>query len=149
MNSELVVKVLKKRENAIIPERATSGAAGLDLYACIDEDIIIKAGESALVATGIAIELPSKEMAAFVFARSGLATKFGISLSNSVGVVDSDYRGEIYVSLRNFSAEDYTIKRDERIAQMIIMPVLPVSFCEVENLGDTARGDGGFGSTGK
>lgn len=149
MNSEMLIKVLKKRENAIIPARATSGAAGMDLYACIDEDIIIKTGESALVATGIAIELPSREMAAFIFARSGLATKFGISLANAVGVVDSDYRGEIYVSLRNFSAEDYTIKRNERIAQMIIMPVLPVSFCEAENLGDTARGDGGFGSTGK
>lgn len=145
----MVIKVQKKREGAIIPQRATAGAAGMDLYACIDEDITIKAGESALVATGIAIELPSKEMAAFVFARSGLATKFGIALANSVGVVDSDYRGEIYVSLRNFSAKDYTVKQNERIAQMIIMPVLPVSFCEVESLEGTVRGEGGFGSTGK
>ncbi len=145
----MVVKVQKKREGTIIPQRATEGAAGMDLYACIDEDITIKAGKSALVATGVAIELPSKEMAAFVFARSGLATKFGIALSNSVGVVDSDYRGEIYVSLRNFSGQDYTVKQNERIAQMIIMPVLPVSFCEVENLESTVRGDGGFGSTGK
>lgn len=149
MKSEMVIKVQKKREGAIIPQRATAGAAGMDLYACIDEDITIKAGESALVATGIAIELPSKEMAAFVFARSGLATKFGIALANSVGVVDSDYRGEIYVSLRNFSAKDYTVKQNERIAQMIIMPVLPVSFCEVESLEGTVRGEGGFGSTGK
>lgn len=149
MKSEMIVKVQKKREGAIIPQRATVGAAGMDLYACIDEDITIKAGESALVATGIAIELPSKEMAAFVFARSGLATKFGIALANSVGVVDSDYRGEIYVSLRNFSTQDYTVKQNERIAQMIIMPVLPVSFCEVESLEDTVRGEGGFGSTGK
>lgn len=149
MKSEMVVKVQKKREGAIIPQRATVGAAGLDLYACIGEDITIKSGESTLVATGIAIELPSKEVAAFVFARSGLATKFGISLANSVGVVDSDYRGEIYVSLRNFSAKDYTVKQNERIAQMIIMPVLPVSFCEVESLESTVRGEGGFGSTGK
>ena len=142
------IKVLKKRENAIIPGLATNGSAGVDLHACIDEEIEIKAGESVLVPTGIAIELPSKEMAAFIFARSGLATKFGIALANSVGVVDSDYRGEIQVSLRNFGQEKYTIKPNERIAQLIVMPILPILLKEVTLLSDTTRGEGGFGSTG-
>lgn len=143
------VKLMKIRENAIIPVRATKGAAGLDLYACVEEPINLNAGESVLVPTGIAIELPSSEMAAFIFARSGLATKNGISLSNGVGVVDSDYRGEICVGLRNFGTKSYTIEKNERIAQMVIMPVVSAIFFECEVLNETDRGSGGFGSTGK
>mgnify|MGYP002212602478 FL=1 len=143
------VKLMKIKENAIIPARATKGSAGLDLYACIEEPINLNAGESVLIPTGIAVELPNNEMAAFIFARSGLATKYGISLSNGVGVVDSDYRGEICVGLRNFGKENYAIEKNERIAQMVIMPVISAIFSECEALNKTDRGNGGFGSTGK
>ncbi len=149
MNTKMKINMIKKRNNAIIPNRATEGSAGLDLYACIDEDIILKAGESKLVPTGIAVELPTNEMAAFIYARSGLSTKFGVTLANGVGVVDSDYRGEIFVGLINLSTNDYIIKKNERIAQMIIMPICNVSIVEVDKLKETTRGDGGFGSTGK
>ena len=143
------VKLMKIKENAISPARATKGSAGLDLYACIEEPINLNAGESVLIPTGIAVELPNNEMAAFIFARSGLATKYGISLSNGVGVVDSDYRGEICVGLRNFGKENYAIEKNERIAQMVIMPVISAIFSECEALNKTDRGNGGFGSTGK
>lgn len=143
------IKLAKKRENAVIPRYATKGAAGLDLCACIEEPIILEAGASVLIPTGIAIELPDNEMGAFIFARSGLATKFGISLANGVGVVDSDYRGEICVGLRNFGKEDYTIEKNERIAQLVFMPVVPVNLEDVEILSESQRGEGGFGSTGK
>lgn len=145
----MFTKINKKRKNAIIPERATPGSAGFDLYACIDEDLTLSPGQSTLIPTGIAIELPNNNTAAFIFARSGLATKHGISLSNGVGVVDSDYRGEIYVGLRNFSSNEYVIQKNERIAQMIIMPIISSSLIEVSSLNDTVRGNGGFGSTGK
>lgn len=143
------IKIMKVDENAIIPVRATKGAAGLDLYACVKEPINLKAGDSVLIPTGIAIELPNNEMAAFIFARSGLATKHGISLSNGVGLVDSDYRGEICVGLRNLGADSYVIEKNERIAQMVIMPIIPAVFSESVNLNETDRGKGGFGSTGK
>lgn len=143
------VKLMKIKENAIIPAQATKGSAGLDLYACIEEPINLNAGESVLIPTGIAVELPNNEMAAFIFARSGLATKYGISLTNGVGVVDSDYRGEICVGLRNFGKENYVIEKNERIAQMVIMPVISAIFSECEALNKTDRGNGGFGSTGK
>lgn len=143
------VKVMKKRKNAIIPTYATTGSAGLDLYACIDQELRLETGKSVLVPTGIAIELPKNDVAAFIFARSGLSIKFGVSLANGVGVVDSDYRGEIYVGLRNFGFEDYIIQKNERIAQMIIMPVLSVSFFQADSLNETIRSEGGFGSTGK
>ncbi len=149
MNFEVEIKLMKTRKNAIIPVRATKGSAGFDLYACMEEPINLSVGESVLIPTGIAIELPSSEMAAFIFARSGLATKYGISLSNGVGVVDSDYRGEICVGLRNFGTENYIIEKNERIAQMVIMPVIPAVFSENKILNGTDRGSGGFGSTGK
>lgn len=147
MNSN--VKFVKRRENAIVPIRATSGSAAVDLYACLQENLVLKAGESLLVPTGIAIELPSNDVAAFIFSRSGLATKFGVALANGVGVVDSDYRGEICVGLRNFSAKTYTIKKNERIAQLALMPILKLPFIEVNELSNTARGASGFGSTGR
>lgn len=121
----------------------------MDLYACIDSPVTLGAGEKAVIPTGIAIELPSAELAAFVFARSGLAIKHGIGLLNGVGVIDSDYRGEICVGVINQLAEPYTIAPDERIAQLVIMPVSLITPVEAQSLDDTARGEGGFGSTGK
>lgn len=144
------VNIVKVRENAIVPVRATSGSAGYDLHACIEKDLTIKKGELVRVPCGVAIELPSSEYAAFVFARSGLGMKYGISLSNGVGVIDSDYRGEIQVVLcRTSDGEPYTIKNGDRIAQMIVMRVNAVNFNLVENLGKSERGSGGFGSTGR
>lgn len=139
----------KVRENAIIPKRATAGSAGLDLCACIDEPLTVKAGERAVIPSGIAIALESNEVVALVFARSGLAIKHGISLSNSVGVIDSDYRGEICVGIINTSRDDYTVNPGERIAQLVLTPVIPAEPVEVESLDETERGAGGFGSTGR
>lgn len=144
-----IFKVRRLRESAKLPFRATEGSAGMDLYACIDSPITLGAGEKAVIPTGIAIELPSAELAAFVFARSGLAIKHGIGLLNGVGVIDSDYRGEICVGVINQLAEPYTIAPDERIAQLVIMPVSLINPVEAQSLDDTARGEGGFGSTGK
>ena len=142
------LRIKKVNENAKIPFRATQGSAGMDLCACIDTPLTLKGGETAVIPTGIAIALPSNEMGAFVFARSGLAIKHGIGLLNSVGVIDSDYRGEIKVGVINQISEPYTIEPGERIAQLVIMPVCPPEPVEAENLDDTARGEGGFGSTG-
>ena len=142
------LKIKKVNENAKIPFRATQGSAGMDLCACIDAPLTLGGGETAVIPTGIAIALPTDEMGAFVFARSGLAIKHGIGLLNSVGVIDSDYRGEIKVGVINQISEPYTIEPGERIAQLVIMPVCPLDPVEVENLDDTARGEGGFGSTG-
>lgn len=144
-----IFKVRRLRESARLPFRATEGSAGMDLYACIDSPVTLGAGEKAVIPTGIAIELPSAELAAFVFARSGLAIKHGIGLLNGVGVIDSDYRGEICVGVINQLAEPYTIAPDERIAQLVIMPVSLITPVEAQSLDDTARGEGGFGSTGK
>ena len=142
------LKIRKVSENAIIPKRATGGNAGLDLCACIDAPITLNGGETALIPTGLAIELPSAEYGAFVFARSGLAIKHGIGLLNAVGVIDSDYRGEIKVGVINQIGEAYTIEPGERVAQMVILPVSMMPVEEVETLGETDRGAGGFGSTG-
>lgn len=142
------LKIRKVNENAIIPKRATGGSAGLDLCACIDAPITLNGGETALIPTGLAIELPSAEYGAFVFARSGLAIKHGIGLLNAVGVIDSDYRGEIKVGVINQIGEAYTIEPGERVAQMVILPVSMMPVEEVETLGETDRGAGGFGSTG-
>ena len=142
------LKIRKVSENAVIPKRATGGSAGLDLCACIDAPITLNGGETALIPTGLAIELPSAKYGAFVFARSGLAIKHGIGLLNSVGVIDSDYRGEIKVGVINQISEAYTIEPGERVAQMVVMPVSMMPVEEVDTLGETDRGAGGFGSTG-
>ncbi|MBE6915239.1 MAG: dUTP diphosphatase [Ruminococcaceae bacterium] len=130
-----------------LPAYATEGSAGLDLRACIDEKITVKAGGRVLIPSGIAIELP-KDYVALVFARSGLAIKHGLALSNGVGVIDSDYRGEIAVGLINQGEADFVISPGERIAQLVVMPVVQPELELVDNLSDTARGAGGFGSTG-
>ena len=133
----------------MVPFYATPGSAGMDLSAHIDEDIVLKKGEMALIPTGISISLPSADYVAYIYARSGLGIKHGISLSNGVGVIDSDYTGEIKVGLINLGPADYTIKKGERIAQMVFAPVARASFSRVEQLEQTKRGSGGFGSTGK
>ena len=142
-------KIKKLRENAKIPFRATPGSAGMDLYACLDENIVIKPGERVLVPTGIAIALPDNSYVAYIYARSGLAIKNGITLSNCVGVVDSDYRGEVKVGLVNLSDTDYTVSPGDRIAQMVIAPVIIPQIEEADELDETERNAGGFGSTGK
>ena len=142
-------KIKKLRENAKIPFRATPGSAGMDLYACIDDPVNLEGAQTAVIPTVIALELPSAELGAFVFARSCLAIKHGIGLLNSVGVIDSDYRGEICVGVINQLKEAYTINPDERIAQLVIMPVSLITPVEADELDSTERGAGGFGSTGK
>ena len=144
-----MLKIKKVRENGKVPQRATSGSAGLDLCAATDCPITLKCGETAVIPTGIAIALPSENYGAFVFARSGLAVKHGIGLLNSVGVIDSDYRGEIMVGVINQIEEEYTIQPGERIAQLVVMPVSVMPAAEVDNLDETDRGSGGFGSTGR
>ncbi len=141
------LKIKKLNEKAVIPERATAGSAGMDLYAVLDEPITLKQGETALIPTGIAIALESANEVALIFPRSGLSIKHGIGLLNSVGVIDSDYRGEIKVGVINQIDKEYTIEPNERIAQMVIMPVCLPEIKEVEELDETERGTGGFGST--
>jgi dUTP pyrophosphatase len=141
------VKIKKLNENAIIPTYGSPYAAGADLYACTDEEIVIEAGKTVLIKTGIAIELPVG-YASFIYARSGLASKKGLAPANKVGVVDCDYRGEIMVALHNHSDISRTVAPGERIAQMVIAPYITAEFEEAEELSETVRGAGGFGSTG-
>lgn len=143
------LSIKRLREGAKLPARATPGSAGLDLYACLDAPLEIPGRGHAVLPTGIAIALPDVAYAAFVFARSGLAVKHGVSLLNAVGVIDSDYRGEILVGLTNQFDESYTVQPGERIAQLVILPVLLPEVQETDSLDETIRGDGGFGSTGK
>ncbi|MEG2931491.1 MAG: dUTP diphosphatase [Ruthenibacterium sp.] len=142
--------LLKKlRPNAQMPEYATEGSAAADLYAALEAPCTIEAGGRAVIPTGIALALPDAGYAALVFARSGLAVKHGLALSNGVGVIDSDYRGEISVGLVNLSDEPYTVQVSERIAQLCIFPVARALFTVAETLDETKRGAGGFGSTGR
>ncbi len=141
------IKIKKLNENATIPTYGSLYAAGADLYACIEEDTVIKSGETKLIKTGLAIELPIG-YAAFIYARSGLASKRGLAPANKVGVIDCDYRGEIMVALHNHSQTEQTVSKGERVAQMVIAPYITAEFEEADELSDTARGDGGFGSTG-
>lgn len=147
-NVNIKIKFLENNTEKQVPFYATKGSAGMDLKACLDESIVLKPLERALVPTGIAISLPSPQYGAFIFARSGLASKKGITLANCVGVVDSDYTGEIKVSLVNLSNEEYTINDGERIAQLVIIEVCKAEFSVVDKLDETDRGSGGFGSTG-
>lgn len=142
------LKIKKVKENAKIPKIATNGSAGMDLYACVDEKITVEPQKTVVIPTGIAIELPDSSYAAFIYARSGLGIRHGICLANGVGVIDSDYRGEICVGLCNVSDEPYTVEPFERVAQMVIAPVIVPIVTEVTELSDTERGAGGLGSTG-
>lgn len=142
------VKVKKLDNRAIIPTYGSKEAAGADLYACLDTPITIQPGEAAWIGTGIALEVP-KGCAGLVYARSGLACKRGLAPANKVGVVDSDYRGEVKVVLYNHSKDAQVVEHGERIAQFVITPVITPAYNEVSDLDDTDRGSGGFGSTGK
>lgn len=132
-----------------LPRFATAGSAGADLCANLDRPLTLEPMGRAMVPTGLALELPDAQHGAFVFARSGLAVKHGLALSNGVGVIDSDYRGEIRVGLVNLSPESYTIQPGERIAQLVVMPVVQFYASEADALEETSRGSGGFGSTGR
>lgn len=142
------IRVKKVKAKAIMPTYGSKEAAGADLYACIDEPVTIQPGESVFVPTGLAMELP-KGYAGLIYARSGLACKRGLAPANKVGVVDSDYRGEFMIVLHNHGSEPQTIEHGERIAQLVITPVFTPGFIEMDELSDTERSAGGFGSTGK
>lgn len=143
-----IVSVKRLRENAILPTYGSQEAAGADLYACLDMPVSIAPGDSAFIPTGLAMQIPVG-YAGLIYARSGLACKRGLAPANKVGVVDSDYRGEFMVVLHNHSKETQTVCHGERIAQLVVTPVLTPAFQEVEELSDTKRASGGFGSTGK
>lgn len=132
-----------------LPFYATPGSAAMDLHACIDEAVTIPAGGRSMIPTGLAIALPSPDYVALVYARSGLGIKHGVAPANCVGVIDSDYRGEIIVGLQNSGESDFTVRPGDRIAQLMIAPVVRANLRMVEELDETARGAGGFGSTGK
>lgn len=142
------IRVKKLRENAILPTYGSAEAAGADLYACLDEAVVIEPGETAWIPTGLSLEVP-KGCAGLVYARSSLGAKRGLAPANKVGVIDSDYRGEIRVVLLNHSKQTQTVEHGERIAQFLITPVLTPAYIEVSKLSETDRGAGGFGSTGK
>ncbi len=144
--NKIPVKIL--REGAILPAYGSAEAAGADLYACLTENVTIAPGATAFIPTGFAMAVP-KGCAGLIYARSGMACKYGLAPANKVGVIDSDYRGEIIVALHNHGSEARTIAHGERIAQMIITPVLTPGYEIAEDLENTARGHGGFGSTGK
>lgn len=142
------VKFKKMRDSAKIPSYATDGAAAVDLSAAIDAPITLAPSERRLIPTGIAISIP-RNTVAVLSARSGLSYKKGITAANGIGVIDSDYRGEIFFSAINLSSEPYTVEPGERIAQLMLMPVYTMSLTEADTLDETERGEGGFGSTGK
>lgn len=141
------IKIKKLNKNAIIPTKGSNDAAGVDLYACTDTMIVIAPHQTVKVGTGLAMELPHGYFGA-IYARSGLATKQGLRPANCVGVIDEDYRGEFIVALHNDTDMPQMINPMERIAQLVVMPYLSVSFNEVDDLSETERGNGGFGSTG-
>ena len=142
------IKIKKLKENAIIPTKGSEKSAWYDLYACINNDILIKPHETIMISTGIAIELPDNTFGA-IFPRSGISTKRGLAPANKVGVCDSDYRGEYVVALHNHSNITQIVKPSERIAQLIVLPFINIDFIESDILSNTVRGDSGFGSTGK
>lgn len=142
------IRIKKLREDAVVPTYGSPYAAGADLYACLEEEQAVSPGQTVMFHTGIAMEIP-EGYAGLIFARSGLASKRGLAPANKVGVVDSDYRGEFMIALHNHSDVPQTVLPGERIAQMVITPVLAAEFLQVEELEETKRGSGGFGSTGR
>ena len=142
------VRVKKLRDNAVIPTYGSAFAAGADLYAAISETVTVEPDETKLIPTGLAFEIP-EGYAGFIYARSGLACKRGLAPANKVGVIDADYRGEVMVALHNHGKQAQTVEAGERIAQMVIAPFVTASFILSDELDDTVRGEGGFGSTGR
>ena len=145
----IAVKVLDPRMSDQLPRYATGGSAGLDLRACLDEPLVLEPGQAELVPTGLAVHIADPGLAAMLLPRSGLGHKHGIVLGNLVGLIDSDYQGPLMVSCWNRGSTAFTIQPLERIAQMVIVPVVQARFERVESFADTARGEGGFGSTGR
>lgn len=143
------LKVLDPRVADFLPAYATPGSAGLDLRACLDEPVVLQPGQSALIPTGLAMHIADPGLAALILPRSGLGHKHGIVLGNLVGLIDSDYQGQLMVSCWNRGNEPFTVQPFERIAQMVIVPVVQARFRRVEEFGTSQRGEGGFGSTGK
>ncbi len=143
------VKVLDPRIKDQLPHYATSGSAGLDLRACIDSALTLKPGQAELIPSGIAIHLDDPGLAAIILPRSGLGHKHGIVLGNLLGLIDSDYQGQIFVSVWNRGQKDFLLNPMERIAQLVVVPVVQVAFNVVENFSESHRGAGGFGSTGR
>tara|TARA_R110001592_G_scaffold81050_2_gene240834 strand:+ start:1602 stop:2063 length:462 start_codon:yes stop_codon:yes gene_type:complete len=150
-NKTVQVKILDPRLGKTIPlpEYATKGSAGLDLRACMDQKIILSPGETILIPTGLSVYIGNPEWAAMLLPRSGLGHKHGIVLGNLVGLIDSDYQGQLMVSCWNRGREDFTVEIGERIAQMVIIPVVQVAFDIVSEFKESDRGEGGFGSTGR
>lgn len=142
------VYIKKLKAQAAMPSYGSAEAAGADLYACLETAVEIAAGGTAMIPTGLAMELPEGTVG-LVYARSGLASKKGLAPANKVGVIDSDYRGEVMVALHNHSAQAAVVEPGERIAQLVIAPVLRAAFAETDALSDTVRGEGSFGSTGR
>lgn len=143
------VQIKRLNKNAVLPTRGSEGAAGLDLYACIEEPVLLQPRGLYRIPTGVAVALPGPDTVGLIFARSGLGVKHGVSLSNAVGVIDSDYRGELIVGIGNTGETSYLLSPGERFAQLVVMPVYQVDLVETDNLDETTRGAGGFGSTGK
>jgi dUTP pyrophosphatase len=146
---KLDIKILDEKIRPHLPHYATPGSAGLDLRACIDEPITLRAGDSTLVPTGLAIHLADPGLAAVLIPRSGLGHKHGIVLGNLVGLIDSDYQGQVFVSCWNRGKEPFVVNPMERIAQLVVVPVVQVELNVVESFEESSRGAGGFGSTGK
>jgi dUTP pyrophosphatase len=146
---KLEVKILDERIRAMLPHYATGGAAGLDLRACLDKELRLEPGDSRLVSSGIAIHVGDRGYAAIILPRSGLGAKSGIVLGNLVGLIDSDYQGPLMVSVWNRGREPFTVQPMDRIAQLVVIPVVQVEFEVVEDFAASARGAGGFGSTGQ
>jgi len=148
---KIELKILDERIGQAIPlpEYATTGSAGLDLRACLDETLLLKPGETKLIPTGMAIHIADASLAAIILPRSGLGHKHGIVLGNLVGLIDSDYQGQLFVSCWNRGSTEFTIEIGDRIAQLVFVPVEQVEFEKVESFGESHRGEGGFGHTGK
>ncbi len=142
------VRIKKLNERAVIPTYGSAGSAGGDLYSAEENDITVAPGQTAFIGTGLAVEIP-QGLVGLVYARSGLACKKGLAPANKVGVIDSDYRGEIKVALYNHGKESQTVAKGERIAQLVIAPFVFAEYEETDDLSDTVRGEGGFGSTGR
>ena len=148
MNLKITALSPKIGTDIPLPYYATPGSAAMDLHACLDGPVVIPAGGRSVIPTGIAIALPSPDYVALVFARSGLGIKHGVAPANCVGVIDSDYRGEVMVGLQNSGSSDFTVQPGDRIAQLMVTPVVQATIQMVDELDETQRGAGGFGSTG-
>ncbi len=144
--TDVAIRLVK--DGAVVPTYGSADAAGADLYACLEAPVTVEAGQTVMIPTGVAMAIP-QGLVGLVYARSGLATKRGLAPANKVGVIDSDYRGEIFVALHNHGAAAQTVEHGERVAQLVLTPYVTAAFQTVESLDDTVRGAGGFGSTGK